>query len=562
LETRLAAILAADIVGYSRLMGADAIGTLSALKKMRAELFGPTIASYHGNLVKSMGDGWLVEFSSAADAVNCALRLQEGLTDHQIIKLRVGVHIGDIMHEDEDIFGDGVNIAARLQEMSNPGEVAISDFTFSSLDGTLRPAFTDAGEQMFKNIARPVRVWLRERAESDLAAGELTHTEHNQNIGFPQLVVIPIDTSDTRAEVIELAAAVTSDLATYLGSPVWLSSRVSQQFGKSNYCVSAILRARGERLRLEIQLNNMDGQKVWTGKFDGELENCFDWQDKTVEEVTSSIIGQLLDAEKLKLSAKTSKQMTAEECLFYGMLHFADIDVNALSVALKYYDLAIRKKPSLGLAYSMAVNGLHLAISLGLTERVAEYLPKMNDWMVQINRLVTQRSPEAALIVLSSYLSQGDPIKFRQDIEDLLRRMPFNEQVLYLVGWGYIFLGEPQTAIECLSKCERISRFSMSNAVVVAGLAVANIQAGRNQAAVKYAQLVCTKVPWYVAGYRALAAAHAHLGRQDEAALAIEKVLELTPEDSVSNTRQRSRYVDNEATRRYLDGLRLAGLPE
>ena len=126
---RLAAILAADVVGYSKLMGEDEASTLTALRRLRREVFAPLIEAHGGSLVKSMGDGWLVEFVSAVDAVSCALQVQDRLTDHEIIKLRIGVHIGDVVHEDEDIFGDAVNVAARLEEVAEPGSVAISDAT-------------------------------------------------------------------------------------------------------------------------------------------------------------------------------------------------------------------------------------------------------------------------------------------------------------------------------------------------------------------------------------------------------------------------------------------------
>jgi adenylate cyclase len=150
---RLAAILAADVAGYSRMMGEDESGTLADLRLLRGELFEPVVASHRGNVVKRMGDGWLVEFNSAVDAVNCAIAIQNGLVGHDRISVRIGIHVGDIVHEDEDVYGDGVNIAARLQEIVEPGGLAISAFTYESVKGAITETFRDAGERELKNIA-------------------------------------------------------------------------------------------------------------------------------------------------------------------------------------------------------------------------------------------------------------------------------------------------------------------------------------------------------------------------------------------------------------------------
>ena len=156
---KLAAILAADVVGYSKLMGEDETGTLDALRELRQDL-SHVVTEHRGEIVKSMGDGWLVEFASVVDAVNCALQVQENLADHEIIKLRIGIHIGDIVHEDEDIYGDGVNIAARLQEIAAPGGIVLSDTARKFLDSKLANGFRDAGEKQLKNIAEAVRVYV------------------------------------------------------------------------------------------------------------------------------------------------------------------------------------------------------------------------------------------------------------------------------------------------------------------------------------------------------------------------------------------------------------------
>jgi adenylate cyclase len=165
-QRRLAAIMAADVVGYSRLMGEDETGTLAALKLLRAELIDPTIAEYHGRMVKLMGDGALVEFTSVVDAVECAVSIQRiiskqnaDIPDHKKLAFRIGINLGDVIIDGDDIYGDGVNVAARLEALAEPGSICISDIVHQSIEGKLDLAFADMGAQQVKNIAKPVRAY-------------------------------------------------------------------------------------------------------------------------------------------------------------------------------------------------------------------------------------------------------------------------------------------------------------------------------------------------------------------------------------------------------------------
>ena len=188
MERRLAAILAADVVGYSKLMGEDEAGTLAALRHLRNEVFRPAVADHHGNIIKSMGDGWYVEFSSAGDAVACAIHIQDALGDRETIKLRIGLHIGDVTFEEEDIYGDGVNIAARLQEIAAPGAVVISDNARRSIDGKIAAAFNELGSRELKNITEPVVAYGWR-----MVASSLENTPPPPVSDRPAIAVLPFD---------------------------------------------------------------------------------------------------------------------------------------------------------------------------------------------------------------------------------------------------------------------------------------------------------------------------------------------------------------------------------
>lgn len=320
----LAAVLAADVVGYSHLMEEDAEGTLEALRRLRAEVFGPMIAARRGRIVKSMGDGWLVLFSAASDAVECAMQIQdrqaEGSGPNELeILLRMGIHIGDIFEADEDIFGDAVNVAARLEGVAEPGTLVISDAVFGTLDGSLRPSFDDSGEHRLKNIDRPVRVWSRGGGTLLIAAAD---TITRVRAGFPQLVVRPVTTADDRSEVCELAEALTGDLAVYLISARWLVSKVADAPEPGAYLLSGNLRTRGTQLRLDTQLVGPQGKPLWSGKFDGAVDESFDWQDSVGEKIADEALGLVLRAEREALARVPEADLTAEQLLLRGMMSF------------------------------------------------------------------------------------------------------------------------------------------------------------------------------------------------------------------------------------------------
>ena len=558
----LGAILAAEIVGYWRLMNSDESKTLAALRKMRAETFGPTIAGQRGKIIKSMGSGWLVEFSNTVDAVNCALQLQERMAGHETIKLRIGIHIGDVLHEDVDIFGDAVNLATRLQEFTQPGSVSISEPVYANLDGTLAPAFDDAGQHALKNILRPVQIWVRNPGDAPSMNSRSIGSGRAAFAGFPMLAIEPVKTSDERTDVQELAHALTNDLQTYLGSSSWLTAAIVEQPGNRNYIVRSALRGRANRLRLEVSLSSATGQQLWASKYDGDLDDTFEWQDATAEDVTSNVFGHILDAENARLSTKQLASMTAEECLLCGLMHFSAIEPGGIREGLSFFQLAISKDQDLAPAYAWAAMSIFAAISIGRQEAVTEYLPSLPEWIHKARTLSAIGSNTVTYTALAKYVSERDVMVLRREIEEGLRRAPFDPEGLYACGFGYVFLGEPQAAQDCMRKCLRLGHLNPFSATARGGMAIACVQAGRDEAAIDHAKKAIVIAPSYSAPYRALAAACAHLGRQKEASEAITRVLELVPGDSVSFTRDRSSYRDTPGVRRYLEGLRLAGLPD
>ena len=332
IERKLAAVLAADVAGYSRLMSEDEAGTLSALRNLRTEVFGPIVDQHQGVIVKSMGDGWLVEFASVADAVSCAIEIQERLSKDESIKLRIGVHLGDITHEEEDIFGDGVNIAARLQEAAQPGGIVISDIARRSIDGKLAAVFVDLGARILKNITEPITAFGWGMTTADGAPLPLEK---------PTLVVSPFKSLSEDPDSAYFAEGLCEDIATGLSknSALVLVSGGNKSAGESfelsvsearilgaGFLLYGSVRRLGNRTRVTAQLTDTNsGSRIWAERFDREMDDLFDLQD----DVVSSIVHALGAADGVIETTARRKSLeagndtgSAYDCYLQGRHYF------------------------------------------------------------------------------------------------------------------------------------------------------------------------------------------------------------------------------------------------
>ena len=306
-ERRLAAILAGDVVGYSRMMGSDEEGTLLRLNTHRREFLEPKIAEHRGRIVKRTGDGVLVEFASAVDATRCALEIQRGMVNRNVsvpdekrIELRMGIHIGDVIVEDGDIFGDGVNIAARLENLAQAGGICISDDTYRQIHGKVDADFQDAGEHNLKNIARPVRVYEFQYP------GITKETPAFALPDKPSIAVLPFQNMSGDPEQEYFADGIVEDIITSLSRIRWFfviarnSSftykeksvdvrSVGRELGV-RYILEGSVRKAGNRVRITTQLvEAATGGHLWADKFDGELSDIFGLQDQ----ITAGVVGAI-----------------------------------------------------------------------------------------------------------------------------------------------------------------------------------------------------------------------------------------------------------------------------
>lgn len=309
---KIAAILAADVAGYSKLMGEDETGTLAALRELRNDLFQPTVSEHRGEVVKSMGDGWLVEFASVVDAVNCALQVQKSLAGHKIIKLRLGIHIGDIVHEDEDIYGDGVNIAARLQEISRPGGIALLGRARYFLDAKLANGFRDTGERQLKNISEAVRVFVSgDGATGATGAAENQPSPQSEK---PSIAVLPFDNMSGDPEQEYFSDGISEDIIASLAHLPWFYvvarnssfafkgqatdvKHLARELGVQ-YILEGSVRKAGNRVRTTAQLiDARQDRHIWADRYDRELTDVFAAQDEITEKIVGAVAPEFMAAE-------------------------------------------------------------------------------------------------------------------------------------------------------------------------------------------------------------------------------------------------------------------------
>ncbi|MGI9420864.1 MAG: adenylate/guanylate cyclase domain-containing protein, partial [Geminicoccaceae bacterium] len=366
-ERRLAAILAADVVGYSRMVAVDEAGALTALRVVRAELLDPSFDTHGGRIVKTMGDGVLVEFPSAVEALRCAIEIQTAMVTREgDLKLRIGVNVGDVVVEGGDILGDGVNIAARLEGVAEPGGVAISGAVREYIVGRIDEEFRDGGRQNLKNIERPIKVWRWSPVQ--MCASSVARPPLPDK---PSIAVLPFDnmSGDPDQEyfadgVVEAITAALSRIRAFLviarnstfaykGRPMNVRD-IGRELGVAYVLEGSVQRA-GGRVRITVQLVETDGSAhIWAERYDGLLDDIFDLQDRITEQVAGALQPSIRLAEIERVRRKPPQDMGAYDYAMRAMRHAWMLEQDAASKALELLSKALEVDPDYPLALALA----------------------------------------------------------------------------------------------------------------------------------------------------------------------------------------------------------------
>src|SRR6266404_4672088 len=370
MERRLAAVLAADVVGYSRLMGADEAGTLEALTKVRSEFIESKIAEHQGRTVKLIGDGLLLEFPSVVNAVRCAAEIQRGMRDRNAnvlqerrIEFRIGINLGDVIVQGEDIFGDGVNVAARLEGIAKPGGIAISGSVREQIGNRLDLVFDDLGEQKLKNIERPVHVYSVSQEELTIA-----HTTSKRD-PRPSIAVLPFSNMSGDPEQEYFSDGITEDIITdlskisglsviarnsvftYKGKPADVQE-VSRRFNVATVLEGSVRKA-GQRVRITAQLvNGKDGLHVWADRFDRDLTDIFAIQDEITKTIVDQLKVKLLPEEKRVIAQAPTENVEAYTYYLRGRQFFHRHSKSYYLLAKRMFAKAIELDPLYARAYA------------------------------------------------------------------------------------------------------------------------------------------------------------------------------------------------------------------
>jgi TolB-like protein/class 3 adenylate cyclase/tetratricopeptide (TPR) repeat protein len=577
------AILAADVAGYSRLIGADEEGTLAQLKAFRKTLVDPTIAKHRGRIVKTNGDGMLVEFASAVDAARCAIEVQRGMADENTeipqakrIEFRIGIHLGDIIIDDNDIFGDGVNIAARLESIAVPGGISISRAVHDQVRDRINVCFDDKGEIALKNIARPVQVFAISGAKESKTTVSPESKPALALPDKPSIAVLPFTNLSGDPEQEYFADGIVEDIITALSrfKALFVIARNSsftykgravdvKQVGRElgvRYVLEGSVRKAANRVRITGQLvDTATGAHLWADRFDGGLGDIFDLQDQVTESVVGAIAPVVEKAEIERAKRKPTDRLDAYDYYLRGV---AGLNIRRAAEARKLFLKAVELDPSFAVCYAMAAHcyvleairgGLPPAEVIAETTRLARRAALLGN-----EDAVALAQAGHALAFVAGEIDEGATLLDRAIVLNPNLALAWHQG-----GWTKIYLGEPEQAIERFSRAMRLSPLDpLLLPWMQSGIAHAYLFAGQYDQAASWAEKALRGGARNPSALRGAAASFAFAGRLEEARKVVARFLEVVPEARISRAQPPFYYLRRQDLARYDEGLRLAGLPE
>ena len=581
---RLAAILAIDMVGYSRHMEADEAGTIARQKVHRQDTIDPILKEHSGRVVKTMGDGLLVEFASVVDALECALRIQRGIAKLEAkgpkdrrIQYRAGINLGDIVIDGDDILGDGVNIAARLEALAEPGGIFVSASVFEHVVGKLNVAFDNLGEQQVKNIRKPVRIY-RVRLEIMTDASESEASGLSGGSVKPSIAVLPFQDMSPDRDQEYFADGISEDIITdlarnqsffvtarnssftYKGKPVDVK-QVAGELGV-RYVLEGSVRKGGSRVRITAQLiDATTGNHVWAERYDRELDDIFSVQDEIAASIVGVVAPELIGAEMRRARRKDPAGMGAWDLVMRANWHAWRLTVEDNTEAKKFAGQAIGLDPRMARAHVVHAMCDIWDVLYGWSGNPLKSLASAHE-MARSAVELDPRDAEAHTIL-------GVVTLFTRDFDDAPRRLEtalsLNANLAFPYMWGggyYAFTSEPARAREYLTRALRLSPRDPANYWTYAFFGLADFSEGHYEEAAEWALKAMHLQQDFPTAHRLLAASYSRRGLTAQAEAAIEGLLAIAPGTTIARTRAGVPWKDPAIMDRYLDALRNAGLPE
>lgn len=582
MERRLAAILARDVAGYSRLVEADEDGTLARLRTQLREVIEPAMASHRGRVFKTTGDGFLAEFASVVDAARCASALQQALAAHEAgvetarrIAWRLGLNLGDVVVEGGDVHGDGVNVAARLEALAEPGTVCVSGTAHEHLRGKLELAFEDLGEHALKNIARPVRVYrLAARASAEAPRPALPLPDK------PSLVVLPFQNMSGDAEQEYFADGMTEEITTalsrirqffviarntaftYKGKKLDLR-QVGRELGV-RYLLEGSVRKAGARVRITGQLIEAEtGTHLWADKFDGALEDVFDLQDRVTSSVVGAIEPSITRAEVERASRKPPESQQAYDLLLRAIAETWTWTRDGTDRALDWARQAVRIDPRYGLAHSYVAVCLGRRQYMGWTEDEARELDE-GTRAAELAATLAADDPlalaNAAVGAINLFADRGRSLEW---VNRALALNPNSALSLNCSALVRNYNGDYSLAADHALRALRLSPFDSLAHMFCYACGFSYLARRQFPEAVQWFRRSIQLNSRLPIAHVYFASALARAGELPEASATIKRLIEWHPVRVADLRRRlRGRYRVSEDYDYVLDGARMAGLPD
>jgi adenylate cyclase len=581
-KRKLAAILAADIAGYSQLMGADEEGTLARLKELRSELIDPKNKQHRGRIVKTTGDGILIEFPSVVDAVRCAIEVQKGMVERNTdvpqekrIEFRVGVNLGDVMIEGRDLYGDGVNIAARLEGIAEPGGICISQTVLNHARDKVPFDVEDAGEQTLKNIARPVHVYRIIVDPSRRPAAPRAETPALALPDKPSVAVLPFTNMSGDPEQEYVSDGVVEDVITALSRypSLFVIARNSsftykgrtvdvRQVGRElgvRYVLEGSVRKAGNRIRVTAQLiEAATSNHVWAERYDRDLADIFAMQDELTEALTTAMAPAIADAELRRAMRKPPGSLDAWAAYQRGLWHLSKATRDDDATAQEFFKGAIDLDPNFGGGYSalaltqLQAAAIYQSLDLATAQRSAETLAR---------RAVALDGADAEARSCLGWALQarGEADGALAEIERALAMSPNLAIAHGHRGPTLIFAGRPQEGLAALKTCIRLDPRDPYLAVRLLHMTCGLYFCSDYEASIEAAKRLIRSYPDFPMVYRWSAAALGQLGRTAEASEALETAISRAPTAFDMYVRKRAPWFRPEDHDHLVEGLRKAG---
>jgi len=568
-------------------MGADEEGILARLKAARKSLVDPAIAAHRGRIVKTTGDGVLVEFASAVDAARCAIEFQRGMVEQNAavpqakrIEFRVGIHVGDIIVDDNDIFGDGVNIAARLEGIAEPGGVCISDDAQRQIRGKIDTGFEDMGPQSLKNIAEPMRAWrLRMGAIGSAAAPIWPPVESTQALALPDkpsVAVLPFENMSGDPEQEYFADGMVDEIITALSRFKWLFviarnssftfkgkavdiKEVGRRLGVRYVLEGAVRKAAG-KVRITGQLiDAVTGTHLWADRFERDLTDIFALQDEVTVAVVSAIQPKLLQTEIAMAARRRPENLTAYDFYLRALQQSYLTTREGVAETIRLAHRAFELDHGFGRAAALAGNG-HMQNVLWGYAADPQFDRKEAVRLSRLALSIDDGDPDtlARAGIISAFMV-GDCESEIELVDRAVALNPNSFQAWHSRGQVYRIAGLPEEAVRSFELAIRKSPVDPRLHLTFGGMAQAFVELRRFDEAIVAGKKSLRQNPSYSPAYQYLASAFAHLGRDAEAREAAARLLELDPAFTISTFVARG---GRSNAKLLIEGLRKAGLPE